>query len=65
MGSRLGFFYVVVCGFFWWFHLVGLGVGILVSLGLRYRLLWFWDSRWVFPMGLSVGLGLRYRLLWF
>ena len=41
MELRLGFFYVVVYGFFWWFHLVGLTMGILVKLGLRYRLLWF------------------------
>ena len=27
---------------FWWFHGMGLGVGSLVRLGLRYRLLWFW-----------------------
>ena len=48
-----------------WFHPRCLGVGLSVSLGLRYRLLWFWVFRWVFPMGLSVGLGLRNRLLWF
>ena len=42
MGLRLGFFYVVVYGFFWWFYLVGLTMGILVRLGLRHRLLWFW-----------------------
>ena len=23
MGLRLGFFYVVVYGLFWWFHLMG------------------------------------------
>ena len=40
-------------------------MGLSVGLGLRYRLLWFWVFRWVFPMGLSVGLGLRYRLSWF
>ena len=27
MELRLGFFYVVVYGFFWWFHLVGLRLG--------------------------------------
>ena len=41
MGLRLGFFYGVVYGFFWWFHHVGLTMGIFVRLGLRYRLLWF------------------------
>ena len=51
MGLRLGFCYVVVYGFFWWFHLVGFRLGFLVRLGLRYRLLWFWVFRWVFPMG--------------
>ena len=25
-----------------WFHGIGLRLGILVSLGLRHRLLWFW-----------------------
>ena len=27
MDLRLGFFYVVVYGFFWWFHYVGLSYG--------------------------------------
>ena len=58
MGLRLGFFYVVVYGFFWWFCIVGLSMGMLVRLGLRYRLLWFWVFGWVFlrvlPMELSV-----------
>ena len=26
---------------FWWFHHMGLTLGILVSWGLRHRLLWF------------------------
>ena len=55
MGVRVGFFYVVVYGssggsFLWVF-----GLGFLVGLGLRYRLLWFgssggsflWVFRWV------------------
>ena len=29
---------------FWWFHLVGLTMGLSVPLGLRYRLLWFGSS---------------------
>ena len=45
MEFRLGFCYVVVYGFFWWFHLVGFRLGFLVRLGLRYRLLWFWVFR--------------------
>ena len=48
MELRVVFFYVVVYGFFWWFHgmglTLGLSVGLLVSLGLRYRLLWFGSS---------------------
>ena len=44
MELRLVFFYVVVYGFFWWFHPRGLPMGLLVSLGLRYRLLWFGSS---------------------
>ena len=32
-------------------------MGILVRLGLRYRLLWFWVFRWVFPRVLPMGLG--------
>ena len=44
-------------------------MGLLVRLGLRYRLLWFWVFGWVFPrilpMDVGLGLGLRYRLLWF
>ena len=27
MGLRLGFFYVVVYGFFWWFHHAGFRLG--------------------------------------
>ena len=50
---------------FWGFHPRGIPLGLLVSLGLRYRLLWFWVFRWVFPMSQLVGLGLRHRLLWF
>ena len=57
MMLRLGFFYVVVYGFFWWFHPRGLPMGLLVSLGLRYRLLWFGVFRWVFPRVLPMGLG--------
>ena len=51
MVLSLGFFYVVVYCFFCCFHLVGLTMGILVRLGLRYRLLWFW----VLLVGLSYG----------
>ena len=29
---------------FWWFLPRGLGVGLSVELGLRYRLLWFGSS---------------------
>ena len=52
MGLRLGFFYVAVYGssggsIVWVF-----GLGFLVGLGLRYRLLWFGSSGgsflWVF-----------------
>ena len=32
-------------------------MGLLVRLGLRYRLLWFWVFRWVFPRVLPMGLG--------
>ena len=32
-------------------------MGILVRLGLRYRLLWFWVFGWVFPRVLPMGLG--------
>ena len=50
MGLRLGLFYA---GVLVWvlrrFHPRGLGVGLSVSSGLRYRLLWFWVFRWVFP----------------
>ena len=46
MGFSVGFFYVVVYGCFWWFHLVGIG----------YRLLWFWVFKWVFPRVLPMGL---------
>ena len=42
MMLRLRFFYLVVYGFFWWFHPRGLPIGLSVGLGLRYRLLWFW-----------------------
>ena len=42
MGLRLGFFYVVVYsssgGSIMWVF----GLGSLVGLGLRHRLLWFW-----------------------
>ena len=39
---EVGFF---LCGGVWFFqcfYLAGLGVGLLVSLRLRYRLLWIW-----------------------
>ena len=52
MRFKVGFFYVVVYGFFWWFYLVGLTMGILVRLGLRHRLLWFWVFRW--PRGVGM-----------
>ena len=32
-------------------------MGILVRLGLRHRLLWFWVFRWVIPRVLPMGLG--------
>ena len=56
VGLPMGLLVVPSCGSW---------VGLSVNWGLRYRLLWFWVFRWVFPMGLSVSLGLRYRLLWF
>ena len=40
-GFEVGIF---LCGGVWvfqWFYIVGLTMGILVRLGLRYRLLWF------------------------
>ena len=49
-GFEVEFF---LCGgvwVFWWFHHVVLGWVFLLSLGLRYRLLWsgvFWWPRWV------------------
>ena len=36
-GVEVGGFLCGYIWFFYWFH----GMGILVSLGLRYRLLWF------------------------
>ena len=36
---------IFLCGGVWvfqWFYIVGLTMGILARLGLRYRLLWFW-----------------------
>ena len=45
---------------FWWFHHVGIPIGLLVSWGVRYRLLWFWVFRWVFSyesVSQSVGWG--------
>ena len=56
-GFEVGIF---LCGRVWvfqWFYIVGLTMGILVRLGLRYRLLWFWVFRWVFPRVLPMGLG--------
>ena len=42
MELRLVFFYGVRCGSIVWFSsCVGFGLGFLVSLGLRYRLLCF------------------------
>ena len=41
MGLRLGVFYVVVYGSSGGSILWVLGLGFLVRLGLRYRLLWF------------------------
>ena len=49
MGLRLGFFYVVVYGSpsasMVWVFPMGLRLGFLVRLGLRYKLLWFWVFR--------------------
>ena len=35
MGLRLGFFYVVVYGFFWWFYIVGLSYGSFGEVGVE------------------------------
>ena len=42
MGFRvvLFFFNVVLVWVLWWFHPRGIPIGLLVRLGLRYRLLW-------------------------
>ena len=40
--SGWDFSMLVLVWVFWWFQYVGLNMGILVRLGLRYRLLWFW-----------------------
>ena len=43
-GFEVGIF---LCGGVWvfqWFYIVGLTMGLLVRLGLRYRLLWFGSS---------------------
>ena len=68
--DTIGFFYgvlvygvwveVFLCGWlwvFWWFHHLGIPIGLLVSWGLRYRLLWFWVFRWVLLRDLPMGLG--------
>ena len=55
MGLRLGFFYVVVYGSPGGSIMRVFPMGLLVSSGLRYRLLWFgssggsflWAIRWV------------------
>ena len=51
MDFGLRVFYGVVYGSLVWFCYVGLTMGILVSLGLRYRLLWFGRVRkWKWSM---------------
>ena len=44
MELRLVFSMWVLVWVFRWFYLVGLAMGLWVSLGLRYRLLWFGSS---------------------
>ena len=35
----------------WWFHPRSIPIGLLVSLGLRHRLLWFWVLQVVLSYG--------------
>ena len=52
MGLRL---FLFLCrswsGVCWWFHPRSIPIGLLVSLGLRHRLLWFWVLQVVLSYG--------------